>query len=247
MSNGGKINLPVQNDHLVGCFQNKVLPLAGVSLPELIYAFMATSAPDHLYFGWHVVQKTDSEITAKNKVKDKVDTNNGAAGSSSNVDSTSKQGNATGRKKRRMDRWDERPSNTDGGNGAIGEAQKLSGARSGCQVDYDWAFARALFVIMIGRWWWFLSAAAWHALLRAAPLGVDAVDVITEFECHSSRYGACLLSHESWCMVGGFCLFSSESWCMDENLTPWSLPPGYDVDAQCFCCPTSQVKLRRLG
>ena len=26
MSNGGKINLPEQNDHLVGCFQNKGLP-----------------------------------------------------------------------------------------------------------------------------------------------------------------------------------------------------------------------------
>ena len=51
MSNGGKINLPEQNDHLVGCFQNKVLPPAGDPLPELIYAFLATSAPDHHYFG----------------------------------------------------------------------------------------------------------------------------------------------------------------------------------------------------
>ena len=145
-----------------------------------------------------------------------------------------------------MDRGDESPSNTDGGNGVIGEAQNLSGARLGCQLDYDWAFARALFVLMIVRWWWFLSAAAWHALLRAAPLGVDAVDGIVEFEWHSSRYGACLLSYESWCMDGGACLFSSESWrrapppkngilntlrCLHRCLT----------STQCSCCPTGQV------
>ena len=188
-----------------------------------------------------MVQKTDSEIATKKKAKVKVDTNRDAAGSSNAaIDLTNKQGKWTGGKKRRMDRWDERPSNTDGGNGVIGEAQKLSGARSGCQLDYDWAFARGLFVLMIGRWWWFLSAAAWHALLRAAPLGVDTVESVVDLECRIwscefgdgvrlfSGFGVVDLELWIWsCGFGdGVRLFSSESWCMDGNLTPWSLLRG---------------------
>ena len=103
---------------------------------------MATSAPGHLYFGWHVVQNTDSEIATKKKVKGKVDLNKDAAGSSNSViDLTNERdrpdkGSTTGGKKRRMDRWDERPSNTDSGNGVSDEVnQNLSGARS-CQLAH---------------------------------------------------------------------------------------------------------------
>ena len=94
---------------------------------------------------------------------------------------------------------------------------------------------------MIGRWWWFLSAAAWHALLRAAPLGVDAVDFIVEADWHSSRYGVCLLSSEGRSTIGGVCLFSSESWRMDGiHNTPRCLHRG-PTSTQCFCCPINQV------
>ena len=96
-----------------------------------------------------------------------------------------------------MDRWDERPKNMEAGNGAYNEALTPSGVRSKWQMYYDWAFVRGSFVLMIGRWWWFLSAAAWHALLRAAPLGVDAVASIVILGC-SSRNEARLFSHESW-------------------------------------------------
>ena len=214
-SSGEAIWRPEQHEYEVGCFQNQVLPPAGDALPEILYAFMATSTPDHIYFGWHVVQTRlrKKKVAAKARVD--------AAGSSDAIDLPEERTQqATGGKKRRMDRWEEKPQNM--------EATTPSGGQSKLQIYYDWAFARGAFVLMIGRWWWFLSAAAWHALLRAAPLGVDAVDVIVELECHSSRYGACL--------------FSSESWRMDENLTPWSLPPGYDVDTQCVTAAVPLAK-----
>ena len=59
------------------------------------------------------------------------------------------------------------------------------------------AHARVL-LFLIGRWWWFLSAAAWHALLRAASLGVDAVASIVIMVSCSSRLEARLFSSESW-------------------------------------------------
>ena len=69
-SAGGAIWLPEQHDHEVGCFQNQILPPAGDPLPELLYAFMATSIPDHIYFGWHVVQTSSrkKKVAAKAQV-----------------------------------------------------------------------------------------------------------------------------------------------------------------------------------
>ena len=140
-----------------------------------------------------------------------------------------------------MDRWDEKPPGMEAGNGSINGATTTSGGWSKWQVHHDWKFARRVSVTMIGRWWWFLSAAAWHALLRAAPLGVDAVDGIVEANWHSSRYGVCLLSSEGRSTIGGVCLFSSESWRMDGiHNNPRCLHRG-PTSTQCFCCPTSQV------
>ena len=117
VSSGGKIDLPAQNEYSVGCFQNQVLPPAGDPLPEILYAFMATSTPDHIYFGWHVVQTRSRSKKVADKAK--VASDRGVAGPSNTViDLTNEQGKSTGGKKRRMDRWDERPHNTDAGNGA---------------------------------------------------------------------------------------------------------------------------------
>jgi hypothetical protein len=116
-SSGGKIDLPAQNEYSVGCFQNQVLPPAGDPLPEILYAFMATSTPDHIYFGWHVVQTRSRRKKVADKAK--VASDRGVAGPSNTViDLTNEQGKSTGGKKRRMDRWDQRPNNTDAGNGA---------------------------------------------------------------------------------------------------------------------------------
>merc|ERR1711965_804811 len=93
-----------QHEHEVGCFQNQVLPPAGDPLPEILYAFMATSTPDHIYFGWHVVQTSSrkKKVAAKAQV--------GAAGPSDVIDLTgARTQQATGGRKRRMDRWDEKP------------------------------------------------------------------------------------------------------------------------------------------
>ena len=215
-----------------------------------------------------------------------------------------------------MDRWDERPSHTDSGNGVSNEDnQNLSGARSGCQLahccwgyppqgcgldcalmdscDYlEWSLAAAIgittcllccsqvnqvsgaqvsarprpwrlasvrglarariLLLLIGRWWWFLSAAAWHALLRAASLGVDAVASIVIMEGCSSRLEVRLFSPESWrsCRGAGswsesfsskhrFGALLSRLECMGFTLACFAA--GNDVDAV-LCCPASRVE-----
>ena len=95
-------------------------------------------------------------------------------------------------------------------------------------------------------------AAAWHALLRAASLGVDAVASIVIMVGCSSRFEARLFSSESWrscCGAGSwseslsskhrFGALLGRLGCMGFTLACFAA--GKDVDAV-LCCPTSQVE-----